>query len=78
MISGLTLETSGLQVSYFRVDRIVCNEMSLAIGLMENLASPDLGHQAVNKSYVDTRFLDYTPTWQMDTKFDSLYIHPQI
>ena len=44
IISGLKLETSGPQLSYFRADRIVCNEMSLASGLIENLATPELVH----------------------------------
>ncbi len=69
----MTLETSGPQLSYFRADRSVCNVMSLANGLIKNLGTPDLNHWVANKSYVDTRFLDYTPTWLMDTKFDSLY-----
>jgi hypothetical protein len=73
IISGLKLETSGPQLSYFRADRNVCNEMSLANGLVENLATPDLGHQAANKFYVDNRFLSYTPTEQMNIKFESLY-----
>ena len=70
IISGLKLETSGPQLSYFLADRIVCNETSLANGLIENLANPELFHQAANKVYVDNRFLSYTPTWLMDTTFE--------
>jgi hypothetical protein len=70
LISGLTLETSGPRLSYFLADRIVCNETSLANGLIENLANPELFHQAANKVYVDNRFLSYTPTWLMDTTFE--------
>jgi hypothetical protein len=47
--------------------------MSLANGLIESLATLDLGHQAANKFYVDNRFLSYTPTEQMNNKFESLY-----
>ena len=72
IISGLKLETSSPQLSYFRADRIFCNEMSLANGLIENLANPEIFHQAANKFHVDNRFLSYTPTWLMDTEFESL------
>jgi hypothetical protein len=72
-ISGLTLETSGPQVSYFRADRNVYNEMSLAKSLIENLAIPDLGHQAENKGYVDNRFIAYTPTEKINLQFEAIY-----
>ena len=44
IILGLKLETSVPQLSYFRADRIVCNEMSLANGLIKNLATLYLFH----------------------------------
>ena len=72
-ISGLKLETSGSQFSYFRADRIFFNEMRLANGLIENLATPKLGHQAANKFYVDNRLIAYTPTDLLDFRFESIY-----
>ncbi len=73
IISGLKLETSGPRLYYFRADRIVCNEMSLTNSLIANLATLDLGHQAANKFYVDNRFLSYTPTEQMNLRFEAIY-----
>jgi hypothetical protein len=73
IISGLKLETSGPHLSYFRADRVVCNEMSHANGLIENLATPELFYQADTKGYVDNRCIAYTPTDQLDFRFESIY-----
>ena len=42
-------------------------------GPISQVVKPELSHQAANKSYVDNRFIEYTPTEQMNTKFESLY-----
>jgi hypothetical protein len=47
--------------------------MSLANGLIENLANPELSHQAANKIYVDNRLLSYTPIEQMNLQFEAIY-----
>jgi hypothetical protein len=47
--------------------------MSLVNGLIENLPTPYLGHQAATKGYVDNRFIAYTPTDLLDFRFESLY-----
>jgi hypothetical protein len=47
--------------------------MSLANGLIGNLANPYLGHQAATKGYVDNRFIAYTPTNLLDFRFEGIY-----
>jgi hypothetical protein len=62
-ISGLNLETSsGTQLSWIRADRLICTEVSVLNGPIENVASPELPHHAATKGYVDQRFFSYTPT----------------
>jgi hypothetical protein len=73
VISGLNLEATGPQISWIRADRLVCTEMSCLNGPISQVGTPELSHQAANKSYVDTRFLDYTPTDQLDLRFESIY-----
>ncbi len=73
LISGLALEASGAKLSYFRVDRLVCNEMSLLNGPIENVAYPELPHHATTKGYVDQSFLAYTPTKLIDFRFEAVY-----
>ncbi len=73
LISGLALEASGAQLSYFRVDRLVCNELSVLNGPIKNVAYPELPHHAATKGYVDQRFLAYTPTDKLDLRFQATY-----
>ena len=73
VIAGLNLQTTGTQVSYFRADRLVCTEMSCLNGPISQVGTPELSHQAANKGYVDSRFVAYTPTEQMNFHFEALY-----
>jgi hypothetical protein len=52
---------------------MTCTEMSVPNGPISQVGTPELSHQAANKSYVDIRFLSYTPTEQMVNQFQSLY-----
>jgi hypothetical protein len=73
VISGLHLEAAGPQISWIRADRIVCTEMSVLNGPINQVGTPELSHQAAKKSYVDNRFIAYTQTEQMVNQFQSLY-----
>ena len=69
LISGLTLEAAGLPLSWSRVDRMICTEMSVLNGPISQVGTPELSHHAANKFYVDNRLLTYTPTVQMNLQF---------
>ncbi len=47
--------------------------MSVLNGPISQVGMPELSHQAANKSFVDNQFIAYTPTEQMNTRFESLY-----
>ena len=72
LISSLNLETTG-PLSWFTADRIICTEMSKLNGPISQVETPELSHKAANKSYVDNRFIAYTPTEQMINRFQSFY-----
>jgi hypothetical protein len=72
LISGLNLETTG-PLSWFRADRIICTEMSVLNGPISQVGTPELSQQAANKGYVDSQFIAYTPTDQLDFRFESIY-----
>jgi hypothetical protein len=69
LISGLNMEAAGPQPSWFRVDRMICTEMSVLNGPISQVGTPELSHHAANKFYVDNRLLTYTPTVQMNLQF---------
>ncbi len=73
LISGLKLETSGTQLSYFRADRIVCNKLRLLNGSIEHVAPPELFHHADMKGFVDNRLTEYTTSERMKYQFEALY-----
>ena len=72
MISGLNLEAAGPQLSWIRVDRLVCTEMTVLNGPISQVGTPELSHQAANKGYVDNRFIAYTPTDLLYFRFESI------
>ncbi len=45
--------------------------MSVLNGPIENVAYLELPHHAVTMGYVDQRFFTYTPTDQLDFRFDA-------
>ena len=73
VISGLNLETSGPQLSYFRVERIVCTDMSVLYGPISQVGAPELSRQPANKQCADNRFIACTPTDQSISQFEALY-----
>ena len=72
-ISGLNLEAPGPKLSWIRADRLICTEMSVPSGPISQVGTPELGHQATNKQFVDTRFLSYTPNEQINLQFEAIY-----
>ena len=72
-ISGLNLETTGLQLSWIRANWLIYIKMSVLNGPISQIDAPELLHRAANKGYVDNRFIAYTPTEQMNLQFESLY-----
>jgi hypothetical protein len=57
LISGLALEAPGAQLSYFKAGRIVATDMPVLNEAINNIAIPELFHQAANKRYVENRFI---------------------
>ena len=52
---------------------MICTKMYCLNGPISQVGTPELSHQAANKGSVDSRFVAYTPTEQMNFQFEALY-----